>query len=657
MNRHSVLLVSLLAAGPVAAQAPRFDLEALRKLVRIRDVELSPDGSRIAVVAARANFAENRYDSELLVIDAATGASRTLTHDRWAVFGARWSPDGGRIAFLSVSEAKEAPGTQVYVLAVAGGEARRVTAAPNGVDQFAWNPAGGEIAYATADSPAERTGEDRHNDSFEVGDDDYLIRAAAQPVHLWVVADTGGTARRVTSGTWSLAKADATSAISYSPDGKQIAVAAREDAHTGGFPVRIRVVDVATGTTRVLSSGFATAPAFSPDGRSVLMSRPRGAQPIFTSPGLVAVDLTSGKERPVSAAVDRAFWEGGWVPGTDTVIGVADDGTGTGAWLFAGDGPATRLPLGELQPVGGISSARGGAMAFAASAPNRAAEVYMVSGPDQTPRRLTTLNAAMGGYGLARSEGIEWDVPKGMRADGVLTYPPGYQAGKKYPLVMWFHGGPMGSSTTGFSDLTEYLAAQGWIVFQPNYRGSTNRGLAYQSAIVGDAGDGPGRDVMAGIRILIGRGIVDTTRMAVTGWSYGGYMTTWMMGHYPIWKAAAAGAAVTDLAEAYALSDINVGFGAGWGGSIYTDQFEALVRAQSPITYWRNMTTPTLILSDVGDARVPITQSFKLYHALKDRNVPVKFVAYPIGGHFPSDPVRSRDVYRRIVDWLTPYLR
>ena len=649
----------LLAIGPVraAAQAPRFDLDGLRKLVRINDVALSPDGSRVAVVVSRPNFDQNRYDGELLLIDAATGTTRSLSHDRWSMFGPTWSPDGTRIAFMSMSDAKDAPGVQVFVLPVAGGEARRVTSAKEGVDQYAWNPAAGEIAYATADTAAVRTGEERYNDSFEVGDDDYLIRAAAQPVHLWVVPDTGGTARRVTSGTWSLAKADGTSAMSYSPDGKQIVVAIREDAHSGGFPERIRLVDVATGTTRVLGSGFATNPVFSPDGRSVLISKPRGAQPIFTSNGLAAVDLATGNERLVSEQVDRNFWQGRWVPGSGTVIATAADGTAQHAWLFAADGKATRLELGEVEPIEGISASKTGVMAFAGATSAHPAEVYVMGGSDRAPRRLTNLNAAIEGYGLGRVEGIEWDVPKGMRADGVVTYPPGYQAGRKYPLLLWIHGGPMGSNTVGFSEFVQYLAAQGWVIFQPNYRGSTNRGKAYQGAIVGDAGDGPGKDVMAGVAMLIGRGIVDSTRMAVSGWSYGGYMTTWLMGHYPVWKAAVAGAAVTDFADAYTLSDINVAFGAGWGGSIYSDQFEALVRAQSPITSWRTMKAPTLILSDVGDARVPITQSFKLYHALKDRGVPVKFVAYPIGGHFPRDPVRSRDILRRLAEWVTPYLR
>jgi dipeptidyl aminopeptidase/acylaminoacyl peptidase len=218
------------------------------------------------------------------------------------------------------------------------------------------------------------------------------------------------------------------------------------------------------------------------------------------------------------------------------------------------------------------------------------------------------------------------------------------------------HGGPMGASSRGFVDRIQLLAANGWLVFEPNYRGSVNRGNAYQSAIIGDAGEGPGRDVMAGLMALIGRGIVDTTRMALAGWSYGGYMTVWLMGHYQRWKAAVAGAAVTDFSDSYNLSDLNIGYGYGWGGSMWSERYELLVREQSPITSYLAMRTPTLILSNTGDVRVPIVESYKLYHALKDRGVPVKFVAYPIGGHVPGDPVHMRDVYRRMMEWLRRYL-
>jgi len=190
------------------------------------------------------------------------------------------------------------------------------------------------------------------------------------------------------------------------------------------------------------------------------------------------------------------------------------------------------------------------------------------------------------------------------------------------------------------------------------FRGSDNLGNAYQRAIYNDTGDGPGRDVMAGVDAIQKLGFVDESKIAVTGWSYGGYMTTWLIGHYHIWKSAIAGASVADWNEEYNLSDMG-----GW----YTRQFFKVSPwvgdnlkdyvAHSPITYADQIKTPTLIMSDTGDARVPIAQSYQLYHALKDNGVPVKFLAYPVPGHFPDDPIRYQDVYRRWLDWLDQYLK
>ena len=134
-------------------------------------------------------------------------------------------------------------------------------------------------------------------------------------------------------------------------------------------------------------------------------------------------------------------------------------------------------------------------------------------------------------------------------------------------------------------------------------------------------------------------------------------MTTWLMGHYQVWKAAVAGAAVTDHLDSYDFSDINVTFAGGWGGPLWRSPFDRMAREQSPISYIAQMRTPTLILSNTGDVRVPVVESYKLYRGLKDRGVPVKFVAYPVPGHFPGDPVRIRDVYRRWLAWFEEHLR
>jgi len=235
-----------------------------------------------------------------------------------------------------------------------------------------------------------------------------------------------------------------------------------------------------------------------------------------------------------------------------------------------------------------------------------------------------------------------------------LTCPPDFSPSQKYPLVLLIHGGPRAASMLIFSAPAQLMAAKGWLVFQPNYRGSDNLGGAYQRAIVNDAGEGPGHDVMAGIEAVKQKGIVDDTRMAVSGWSYGGYMTTWMLGHYDIWKAAVAGAAVTDQLDQSTLGDAANARGAtsAW----INPQSMERARAQSPITYASKIKAPTLILHNVGDYRVTITQSYKLFHALKDAGVTTQFFAYPISGHNATDPVRQRDVQRRWVEWLERFL-
>jgi dipeptidyl aminopeptidase/acylaminoacyl peptidase len=189
-------------------------------------------------------------------------------------------------------------------------------------------------------------------------------------------------------------------------------------------------------------------------------------------------------------------------------------------------------------------------------------------------------------------------------------------------------------------------------VFKPNYRGSDNLGNAFQRAIWGDAGAGPGRDVMAGVTELKRRGIVDESRIAVTGWSYGGFMTTWLIGNYSGWRVAVAGAPVTDWEDQYDLGDMNVIARYRLGGSPWTGRRQAY-REQSPISYVHKIRTPTLVMSNVSDFRVPVTQSFKLFRALEDNGVETKFIAYPGRQHFPRDPVRTMDVYRRWVDWVT----
>lgn len=364
------------------------------------------------------------------------------------------------------------------------------------------------------------------------------------------------------------------------------------------------------------------------------------------------IDLTRGIDRNLQRAI--------WMPDGQSLLVGGHDGTQVSLWLQPLKGKARKLPLGDVNPswLFWIDAAVGpkGEIAFTGSTATHPSELYYKASPDDAPRRLTSFNQAIADLQMGKVERFEWQGPDGFREDGIVVYPPDFSQDKKYPLVLVVHGGPTAASTTNFSGFSHVLATRGYVVFEPNYRGSDNLGNAYQRAIFNDAGDGPGRDVIAGIDAVKKLGFVDESRIAVTGWSYGGYMTTWLIGHYHFWKAAVAGAAVTDLNEEYNLADGNVAGRYGFKGSPWMGYMKDYIE-QSPIAAASQMNTPTLILSDTGDARVPITQSYQLYHALKDNGVTVKFIAYPVPGHFPGDPVRSRDVDRRWMDWLDQYLK
>jgi dipeptidyl aminopeptidase/acylaminoacyl peptidase len=210
-----------------------------------------------------------------------------------------------------------------------------------------------------------------------------------------------------------------------------------------------------------------------------------------------------------------------------------------------------------------------------------------------------------------------------------------------------------------FSAQAQYTASRGYIIFQPNYRGSDNLGNAFDIAINSDAGAGPGRDVMAGLELVKQKSFIDTARMAVSGWSYGGYMTTWLIGHYPkVWKCAVAGAPVTDIVSQYSYSDYGPGRKYREGGiSPYSsDSAMSSWMKQSPITQVRFVKAPTLLLHDLGDERVAITESYTFFRGLKDNGVSTKFMVFPVSGHSPSDPVRGKEVGRFWTEWLDKYL-
>jgi dipeptidyl aminopeptidase/acylaminoacyl peptidase len=648
-------LFSFAASG--FSQSRRFSADDTTKIVRVADPQISPDGKTISIVVGRANLKEDRWDSEIDFVDVATKALRVMTRDRAGAASVRWSPTGDRIAYLAQDGEKKA---QIFVMPVNGGESVQLTHSKTAVAVMAWRPDGQALAFAAADEEPERKDEAKFDDAFEVGNNSYLERAAARPVHLWTVT-VSGEAKRLTSGSWSLpvhmAPSGPPSAIAYTPDGRGIVFVKAESPVTGDADTaRLQVVDVATGTVRALtkSAGTEGNPVLSPDGTMVAYGSSRDGrrgneETVFVAP------VTGGPGRDVAAGLDRGISGSAWMPDGKELLVSANDGTTVGYWVQPLEGQAKRVAMGSLCPFPGMNVGKDGAIALTATDATHPPELFYMARVGDAPVQMTHLQTVTDGMTLGRQETLTWKSDK-LEVDGVLTYPPDYVAGKKYPMVLYIHGGPTATSLETFSTAAQILAAQGWLVLEPNYRGSNNEGNAFETAIVNDASAGPGRDIIAGVKAVEARGIVDEKRIAVSGWSYGGQMTAWMIGNYPeVWRAALAGAPVTDLVDQYSLSDNNVERVEHYGPSPFVGDNLKSYAVQSPISYAWRVKAPTLIMSDVGDWRVTTTQAYKLFHALKDNGVTVKFVAFPVPGHSPADPLRSRDVWRRWTAWLAQY--
>jgi len=663
------IMALLVLAAPCRARAQSRKIEPgdLQKIVGVSSPEISPDGKSIVIIVSRVNWDEDRYDSQLVLVDIATGAQRQLTNIRKGLDSPRWSPSGDRLAFLAEAGEEKQAAAQIFVLPINGGEPQQITSAPLGVEQFSWRPDGSFLAFASPDEPPNQAEIDKHHDLFEVGDNDFLATSAPTPSHIWLIPAIGGTAKRLTSGAWSVAKTEGfapPSPLSWSPDGTHICFTRQADPHSGdAAQTLIEILDVDSGQIRQLTNrtSFESFGLFSRDGSKIAYLFPRDGDfsnsenEIFVTPstGGVGTDLTRALDRNVRLAI--------WMPDGKSLLVSGPDGTRTVIWIQPLDGAARKIDLGEVNPSGNfwVDAAVGkdGSIAFTGSTPTQPTELYYLASPDGKPKRLTDFNHEITALDLGRTDGFEWKGPDGFAEDGVVVYPPNFSRDKKYPLVLYIHGGPQDTSTTSFDFFPQLLASHGYLVFEPNYRGSDNLGNKYTRAVMNDAADGPGRDIMAGIAALEKQGFIDESRIGVSGWSYGGFMTSWLIGRYHIWKAAVSGAAPNSRASEYNLSDYNIIEGFQFGGSPWKKEYAKAYEEQSPITYAGAITTPALILHDTGDPTVPIINSYAMYHALKDNGVTVKFIAIPTAGHDPADPVHQSDINRVWLDWLDKYLK
>ena len=662
----AVLLALASLGTPVAARP--IGLTDFRTLLRISSPRFSPDGQQIAFLTSRPDFVNDRYDVTLRVIPTIGGQARTLVEDMLDLQMPQWSPDGQTLAFIAKVGDRQ---SQIYTVPAGGGLPTELSDAPNGVQQYSWSPDGGTIAYVTPDDSAV-SGKDRrtHHDLFTIHDDDYLIDKPAVPSHIWLLRVKTGKSSQLTRGTTSVLEAappfgGGTSDPSWSTDGRWIVYTRQANANDSDTDrTTVVAVNVATGDEHQLSTrdSYEYVPRFAPKGDEV-------AYLYLHGPGAVSdVDLfvgsaDGGKVRDVSADLDRNLVSSfAWLPDSSGVVVLADDHIGSKLYIQPLHSQGHALGLGSLNPLE-VTSSDGGALAFVADSATRPPELYLLRTPDSAPERLTSLNTGFAAYDYPKSIEVNWRAPDGQANDGILTYPNGYRAGRRYPLVVFSHGGPQAASSGDFDmgeigPLRDLFAARGLLVFEPNYRGSDNLGNAHEHAIYRDPGAGPDSDVISGIKMLEGKGMVDAARIAAVGHSYGGYMTAWLITHQHFWRCAVVADGALDWTEEYELS------GAGnmaWtrdslGGSPWDKQSAELYRSGSPITYAGDISTPTLILSGTDDFTVPITESFALYHALSSRHVQVKFIGIPGAHHSPQDPVHRELYYRAIDEWVAAQL-
>jgi dipeptidyl aminopeptidase/acylaminoacyl peptidase len=642
-----------------------FELNDLDKLYTLTDPQISPDGKSILLIVSKPDTVTNRNKSFIYRVDVATVGTQQLTFERAFVGFPRWSPSGNSIAFISADAAGKG---QIFVLSTSGGEAKKITSSPTGVQQFHWSPDGNTFAFTQADEISNREKFEKGYDAFEVNNNSMFLKAKPSPAHIWLISATGGEAKRLTSGSWTIPSANAP-CISWSPDGKQIAFQSNESPYSGELISFVKIVDIETGKVNRITSSQVSSnalhrerkPFFSPDGKSLVYQRNLEKAAYGFNLYLTSVDQDSPQN--LTTKLDRCFYRAEWSTDGKAIFVAAADFNTTSLWLQPINGTARKLNLNNLCITGSnwyeYSVGKNNIIAFIASSSQSPEELYFMTSPDASPKQLTNFHREIRAFALGKQETFTWKSDE-YTPNGILTFPPDFDPKIKYPLVISSHGGPRASSLESFNSVIQLRAANGYIVFQPNYRGSDNMGYKFSEAINGDAGEGPGRDVMSGLAELKKRNYIDSTRIAVTGWSYGGFMTTWLIGNYQGWKCAVAGAAVTDWIAQYTQSDLGsmFGFEQGKGKSPFSEKEvkENWIK-NSPITYAENVKTPTLIISNTGDERVPISQSYTYYRVLQDNGVESKFIAFPIAGHNPTDPIRFKEYNRFVLEWLDKYLK
>jgi dipeptidyl aminopeptidase/acylaminoacyl peptidase len=645
--RHFSVLAILLglgltSPGAMPGQAKRgITPEDYFSFQFIGDPHLSPDGKAVTYVVTTVDQQKNRRESAVWTVSTENSAHpRRLSAEGFSSSSPRWSPDGNTLAMLSArspdSSEGEKPRTQVYLLPMtSGGEAVALTKLKNGVESFQWSPDGTRLVVVSSSGPSDGVApKDRKSDVRHYQHIQYKFNDTGwyddKRRHLWVVNIPGGEAKQITDGRdWDDADPQ------WSPDGTRIAFVSDrtgklfDDSHN----TDVWVISAAGGTlSKISDHAFEDeSPRWSPDGRHILFAGKTAYHQFFK---LYLADSAGGAASSLAVKdLDVIPTELHW-PSTNALLFSA---------IVKGESQVFRVDLTTHTFASVTAGARGvhaadvnatsGKLVYLASDFQHMDDLYLSKLDGTNESKLTNFNSALWTQlDLQPVERFPFQSTDGWPVDGFFVKPLGWQAGKKYPMVLVIHGGPRGMFGVDWYHEFQVYAAKGWAVFFCNPRGSTGYGEEFERGEINNWGVMDYQDIMSGVDAALKKyPWIDSSNLGVTGGSYGGYMTNWIISHTNRFKAAVTLRAVSNFISDDGTRDGAYGHEEYFRGILF-DAFDQYWEA-SPLKHARNVHTPTLILHSDQDFRVPLEQGEQWFRALQHYGVPSELVLFPRENH------------------------
>jgi len=663
MKQRSLLIIFTLFTTIIFAQTKtNWSPEQCLKLKNISAVAPSPDGSKVLYTVREALMTDDRseYVNQVFLCNADGSSTIQLTKGDKNSANPKWSPDGKWIAFTSSRDGKN----NLYVLPVGGGEAEKVTDVKSGVGNFDWSydwsPNGNMIAFVMIDAVA-----DKEEKSKKSKNDWYFMDEEVKQNRLFVLwlnkKDTAGKRiqKQITKENYNI------NAFDWSPDGKTIAYShGRSPEQNDNVYSDISLIDIESGNTKPIAATGAgeTNPLFSPDGK--LIAYYSTEDPVdWSGPRHAKIySVADGKSWKLKATPDENGAIVGWTADGKNILLSEANKTLNGIYVLSVDGKnITEWNKGTTDLLGAASiNSTGTYIAFTLQNPSKFPEAYISSLNNYSPVKITNINADNASKSLPKTEVIKWKGADGKEIEGLLTYPINYKPGTKVSFILNVHGGPAGvfqqtcvAGNSGTYPIAAF-AEMGYAVLRPNPRGSSGYGTEFRTANRSDWGGKDFIDLMAGVDEVIKMGVADENKMGVMGWSYGGFMSSWIVGHTDRFKAASIGAPVVDLGFQNLTDDIE-----GFLPSYFkTDPWNdwSLYDAHSPLRFVQNVKTPVMLQHCEGDQRVPISNGIMFYNALRRRNVPVRMFVMPRQAHGPVEPTMILKTMQTNVEWFEKHI-